>query len=407
MNPSDHEKCLHRQFKNDFKQFFIIRKALLLFQNQKLSNMKNTPFTKYHEALGARIVPFAGYNMPVEYTGITEEHLKVRTGVGVFDVSHMGEFWVNGPHALEFLQHITSNDVSALTDGKVQYTCFPNGKGGIVDDLLVYRFSETKYLLVVNAANIEKDWDWCVNHAAAFGISAGPGKDMNNASDGTAQLAVQGPLALKAMQKLTDVPITDMEYYTFKVLRFAGIDDVIFSTTGYTGSGGCEIYVRNADGPRLWEEVFRAGEEFGIKPIGLGARDTLRLEMGFCLYGNDINDTTSPIEAGLGWITKFVPGKNFIDRDLLLKQKEEGTDRRLKGFVMIDKGIPRQHYEVVDAQGNLIGEVTSGTMAPSLKQGLGLAYLNKGFWKNDTEIFIRVRGRDLKAQVASLPFYKQ
>jgi len=369
--------------------------------------MKNTPFLKYHEALGARIIPFAGYNMPVEYAGITEEHLTVRSGVGVFDVSHMGEFWVNGPRALDFLQHITSNDVSALTDGKIQYTCFPNGRGGIVDDLLVYRFSAEKYLLVVNAANIEKDWEWCVKHPAAFGITAGPGGQLNNASDGTAQLAVQGPLALKAMQKLTGEPVTDMEYYTFKVLKFAGIDDVIFSTTGYTGSGGCEIYIRNADAPRLWEEVFRAGEEYGIKPIGLGARDTLRLEMGFCLYGNDINDTTTPIEAGLGWITKFVPGKDFIDRDLLLKQKEEGTDRRLKGFVMIDKGIPRQHYEVVDAQGNLIGEVTSGTMAPSLKQGIGLAYLNKGFWKNDTEIFIRVRGRDLKAKVTALPFYKQ
>lgn len=369
--------------------------------------MKNTPFIKYHEALGARILPFAGYNMPIEYTGINEEHLAVRSGAGVFDVSHMGEFWVNGPRALDFLQHITSNDVSALTDGKVQYTCFPNGKGGIVDDLLVYRFSAEKYLLVVNAANIEKDWDWCVKHAAAFGITAGPGNDLNNASDGTAQLAVQGPLALRAMQKLTDEPIIDMEYYTFKVLKFAGIDDVIFSTTGYTGSGGCEIYIRNADASRLWEEVFRAGEEFGIRPIGLAARDTLRLEMGFCLYGNDINDTTSPIEAGLGWITKFVPGKEFIDRELLLKHKEEGTERRLKGFVMVDKGIPRQHYEVVDAGGNLIGEVTSGTMSPSLKQGIGMAYLNKGFWKSDTEIFIRVRGRDLRAKVAATPFYKQ
>jgi len=369
--------------------------------------MKNTPFLKYHEALGARIIPFAGYNMPVEYTGITEEHLTVRSGVGVFDVSHMGEFWVNGPRALDFLQYITSNDVSALTDGKVQYACFPNDRGGIVDDFLVYRFSAEKYLLVVNAANIEKDWEWCVKHAAAFGITAGPGGELNNASDRTAQLAVQGPMALKAMQKLTDEPVTDMEYYTFKVLKFAGIDDVIFSITGYTGSGGCEIYIRNADAPRLWEEVFRAGEEFGIKPVGLGARDTLRLEMGFCLYGNDINDTTTPIEAGLGWITRFVPDKDFIGRDLLLKQKEEGPERRLKGFVMIDKGIPRQHYEVVDADGNLIGEVTSGTMAPSLKQGIGLAYLNKGFWKSDTEIFIRVRGRDLKAKVTTLPFYKQ
>jgi aminomethyltransferase len=375
--------------------------------NTKPNSMKNTPFLEFHKASGARIIPFAGYNMPVEYSGITDEHLTVREKVGVFDVSHMGEFWVNGPHAQEFLQYVTSNDVSSLTDGKVQYTCFPNGKGGIVDDLLVYRFGKEKYLLVVNASNIEKDWAWCVQHATRFGISAGPGKDMNNASDGTAQLAVQGPLALKAMQKLTSENITDMEYYTFKVLKFAGIPDVILSTTGYTGAGGCEIYVRNADAPRLWEEVFRAGEEFGIKPVGLGARDTLRLEMGFCLYGNDINDTTSPIEAGLGWITKFVPGKDFIDRALLLRQKEEGTSRRLKGFLMIDKAIPRQHYEVVDASGKIIGEVTSGTMSPVLKQGIGMAYLHKDFWKNDSEIYIRVRGKDMKARVTSLPFIKK
>ncbi len=374
---------------------------------RKHNVMKNTPFLKFHEALGARIIPFAGYNMPVEYSGITDEHMTVREKVGVFDVSHMGEFWVNGPRALEFLQYVTSNDVSALTDGKVQYTCFPNGKGGIVDDLLVYRFSKEKYLLVVNASNIEKDWAWCVQNAARFGITAGPGKDMNNASDGTAQLAVQGPLALAAMQNLTSEKITDMEYYTFKVLKFAGIPDVILSTTGYTGAGGCEIYVRNADAPRLWEEVFRAGADYGIKPIGLGARDTLRLEMGFCLYGNDINDETSPIEAGLGWITKFVPGKDFIDRALLLKQKEEGTARRLKGFIMIDKAIPRQHYEVADSSGKIIGEVTSGTMSPVLKQGIGMAYLHKDFWKNDSEIFIRVRGKDMKARVTALPFVRK
>ena len=374
---------------------------------RKHNVMKNTPFLKFHEALGARIIPFAGYNMPVEYSGITDEHMTVRERVGVFDVSHMGEFWVNGPRALEFLQYVTSNDVSALTDGKVQYTCFPNGKGGIVDDLLVYRFSKEKYLLVVNASNIEKDWAWCVQNAARFGITAGPGKDMNNASDGTAQLAVQGPLALAAMQNLTSEKITDMEYYTFKVLKFAGIPDVILSTTGYTGAGGCEIYVRNADAPRLWEEVFKAGADYGIKPIGLGARDTLRLEMGFCLYGNDINDETSPIEAGLGWITKFVPGKDFIDRALLLKQKEEGTVRRLKGFIMIDKAIPRQHYEVADASGKIIGEVTSGTMSPVLKQGIGMAYLHKDFWKNDSEIFIRVRGKDMKARVTALPFVRK
>lgn len=367
--------------------------------------MKHTPFTQIHIDLGAKMVPFAGFYMPVEYTGIFDEHIAVREKVGVFDVSHMGEFRVKGPNALAFLQYITSNDVSSLYDGKVQYSCFPNGKGGIVDDLLVYRFSSDDYLLVVNAANIEKDWQWCVQHAGHFGIL--PGKEIINLSDSTAQLAVQGPLALKAMQKLTSASIEDMEYYTFKVIEFAGIKDVIFSTTGYTGAGGCEIYVKNEDGPRLWEAVFEAGKEFGIKPAGLGARDTLRLEMGYCLYGNDIDDTTSPIEAGLGWITKFVDGKDFIDRELLLKQKTEGTSRKLRGFEMIDKGIPRQHYEVFDSAGNKIGEVTSGTMSPILKKGIGMAYLNRGFWKPGTEIFIRIRNKDLKAEVVELPFYKK
>jgi len=350
------------------------------------------------------MVPFAGYNMPVEYFGITEEHVTVREKVGVFDVSHMGEFWVTGPSALDYLQYITSNDVSALFDGKIQYSCFPNGKGGIVDDLLVYRYNKDKYLLVVNAANIEKDWNWCVSNAAKFGLVVG--KDLINASDGLAQLAVQGPLALKAMQKLTKTPVEGMEYYTFKVIEFAGIKDVIFSTTGYTGAGGCEIYVKNEDGAKLWKAVFEAGKEFGIRPIGLGARDTLRLEMGFCLYGNDINDTTSPIEAGLGWITKFTDTKNFIDKPLLLKQKEAGVDKRLKGFVMLERGIPRQHYEVVNAKGEVIGEVTSGTMSPMMKQGIGMAYLNKGYWKTGTEIFIRIRNKDLKAQIVDLPIYK-
>lgn len=367
--------------------------------------MKNTPFIGFHEALGAKIVPFAGFNMPVEYCGINEEHITVREKLGVFDVSHMGEFWVTGPKAFDFIQHITSNDVAQLYDGKIQYSCFPNGRGGIVDDLLVYRFNAEKYLLVVNAANIQKDWDWCVSNADAFGLV--PGKSLVNASDATAQLAIQGPLALQAMQKLTKETVTDMEYYTFKVIEFAGIKDVIFSTTGYTGAGGCEVYIKNEDGIKLWEAVFSAGAEFGIKPIGLGARDTLRLEMGFCLYGNDINDTTSPIEAGLGWITKFNDKKNFVDKEILLKQKDLGTDRRLKGFVMIDKGIPRQHYEVVDNAGNIIGEVTSGTMSPMMKQGIGMAYLEKGFWKADTEIFIRVRGKDLKAKIVNLPIYKK
>ncbi len=365
--------------------------------------MKKTAFNNFHHEAGARMVPFAGYEMPVEYTGINDEHTTVREGVGVFDVSHMGEFRVEGPGAFEFLQYITTNDVSALYDGKIQYSCFPNGKGGIVDDLLVYRYNKDKYLLVVNAANIEKDWNWCVKNAEKFGLKQG--RDLINDSENLSQLAIQGPLAMKAMQKLTGVPVMDMEYYTFKVIEFAGIRDVIFSTTGYTGAGGCEIYVRNEDGPRLWNAVFEAGREFNIKPVGLGARDTLRLEMGYCLYGNDINDTTSPIEAGLGWITKFTEGKDFIDRALLLEQKEKGVSRRLKGFVMLDRGIPRQHYEVVDASGKQIGEVTSGTMSPTTKQGIGMAYLASDYWKSGSEIFIRIRNKDLKAKVASLPVF--
>ncbi|MFP4488190.1 MAG: glycine cleavage system aminomethyltransferase GcvT [Bacteroidales bacterium] len=367
--------------------------------------MKHTPFTKFHEDLGAKMVPFAGYNMPVEYTGINDEHIAVREKVGVFDVSHMGEFWVTGPKALDYLQYITSNNVAALLDGKVQYSCFPNGRGGIVDDLLVYRFSDEKYLLVVNAANIEKDWKWCVENAEKFGMS--PGKGIENASDTTAQLAVQGPLALKAMQKLTGENIIDMEYYSFKEMPFAGIDSVIFSTTGYTGAGGCEIYVGNNDAARLWKAVFEAGEEFGIKPVGLGARDTLRLEKGFCLYGNDIDDTTSPIEAGLGWITKFTDDKDFIDKEYLLKQKEEGVDKRLKGFVMTERGIPRHGYEVFNEEGEKIGTVTSGTMSPMMKQGIGMAYLRKGYWKEGTEIFIKVRNKNLKASVVKFPIYKK
>lgn len=363
--------------------------------------MKNTAFTKFHQAAGARMVSFAGYNMPVEYSGINEEHIAVRERVGVFDVSHMGEFRVTGPASLEFLQYITSNDVSSLFDGKIQYSCFPNGRGGIVDDLLVYRYNQEKYLLVVNAANIEKDWNWCSENAVCFGLITG--KDLINASDDISQLAIQGPLALKTMQKLTSTPVEEMENYTFKVIEFAGISEVIFSTTGYTGSGGCEIYMKNEDGPKIWEAVFEAGKEFDIKPIGLGARDTLRLEMGYCLYGNDINDQTSSIEAGLDWITKFTSGKNFIDKALLLKQKEQGVEKRLKGFVMIDRGIPRQHYKVVNTGGEVIGEVTSGTMSPMMKQGIGMAYLKRGYWKPDTEIFILIRNKELKAKVVNLP----
>lgn len=361
--------------------------------------MKTTAFTKFHEAMGAKMVPFAGFYMPVQYEGLLLEHEVVRKGVGVFDVSHMGEFWVEGPKALDFIQYVTTNDASKLFPGKVQYSCFPNGKGGIVDDLLVYKMEDEKYLLVVNAANIDKDWAW-VNSQNNFGVK------LTNASDDTAQLAIQGPLALKAMQKLTDTTITDMEYYTFKYLTFAGIENVLLSTTGYTGSGGCEIYVKNEDADKLWNAVFEAGKEFGIKPIGLGARDTLRLEMGFCLYGNDINDTTSPIEAGLGWITKFTDEKNFIDKDVMLKIKAEGPKKKLVGFEMIDRGIPRQHYPILDAAGNNIGEVTSGTMAPSLKTNIGMGYVATEFAKNDTEIFVGIRDKAIKAKVCKIPFYK-
>jgi aminomethyltransferase len=361
--------------------------------------MKHTAFTAMHEAAGAKMVEFAGFFMPVQYEGLNAEHETVRKALGVFDVSHMGEFWVKGPKALEFVQWVTSNDASKLTDGKVQYSCFPNDKGGIVDDLLVYRINEETYLLVVNAANIDKDWAWVTSQNKM-------GATLYNASDEISQLAIQGPLALKAMQKLTDTPIEDMEYYTFKKVNFAGIKDVILSTTGYTGAGGCEIYFANEDAPAIWKAVFEAGAEFGIKPIGLGARDTLRLEMGFCLYGNDINDTTSPIEAGLGWITKFTDEKEFINKAALLKHKTDGVSKKLVGFEMIDKGIPRQHYPILDADGNVIGEVTSGTQSPSLKQAIGMGYVPTAMAKADSEIFISIRDKAIKAKIVKLPFYK-
>ncbi|MBP6978826.1 MAG: glycine cleavage system aminomethyltransferase GcvT [Bacteroidales bacterium] len=366
--------------------------------------MKFTAFTKFHEQLGAKMVEFAGYWMPVQFEGVNVEHETVRNSLGVFDVSHMGEIWIRGPKALDLIQFIASNDASKLTDGKVQYSCFPNGKGGIVDDLLVYRIAEGEYFLVVNAANIEKDWNWIRLNGEKMGLKVGT--DMVNASDEYAQLAVQGPLALKAMQKLTTEPVVDMEYYTHKTIDFAGVKDVLFATTGYTGSGGCEIYMKNDVAPAIYQAVFEAGKEFGIKSIGLGARDTLRLEMGFCLYGNDIDDTTSPIEAGLGWITKFADYRNFMDMEYLLKQKQEGVTRRLKGFEMIDKGIPRQHYPILNQAGEKIGEVTSGTMAPSLKKAIGMGYVNKGYWDADNEIHIEVRGRLLKAKIVKTPFYK-
>ncbi len=361
--------------------------------------MKKTALNKMHREMGGKMVEFVGFDMPVQFEGINVEHETVRTNVGVFDVSHMGEFWVEGPDAFDLIQKISTNDVAALFDGKVQYSCFPNGKGGIVDDFLCYRFNDEKYLLVVNAANIDKDWAY-INDQNTFGAK------LTNASDEISQLAVQGPLGLKAMQKLTSEKVEDMEYYKFKVLEFAGVKDVIFSTTGYTGSGGCEIYMNNEDAETIYKAVLEAGEEFGIKPIGLGARDTLRLESGFSLYGNDIDDNTSPIAAGLGWITKFVDGNDFIDRDLFLSQKENGVPRRLKGFVMEERAIPRQHYEVCDADGNVIGEVTSGTMSPMLKKGVGMAYVDKPYWKDGSEIHIRVRNKLLKAVVQRPPFWK-
>lgn len=366
--------------------------------------MKRTAFTAFHESLGAKMVPFAGYLMPLQFEGLIDEHLCVRNGVGVFDVSHMGEVWVKGPKAEAFVQRITTNDVRKLYDGKVQYSCYPNGKGGIVDDLLVYRINGETFLLVINAANIEKDWNWMVLQAAQDGLEVG--KELYNASDEIAQLAVQGPLALKAMQKLTAEPIEDMEYYTFKRLEFAGVKDIILSTTGYTGSGGCEIYVANKDAARIYKAVFEAGADYGIQSIGLGARDTLRLEMGFCLYGNDISDTTSPLEAGLGWITKFSDGNDFIDRPLMEKMKAEGLKRMLRGFEMIDKGIPRQHYEICDEHGNTIGEVTSGTMSPSLKKAIGMGYVVLPFEKIGQIIYIKIREKLLKAEIVKLPFYK-
>ncbi|MCK9305714.1 MAG: glycine cleavage system aminomethyltransferase GcvT [Bacteroidales bacterium] len=368
--------------------------------------MKSTPFTQKHIEMGAKMVPFAGYNMPVEYTGINEEHNHVREKVGVFDVSHMGEIWVKGPSALAFLQYTTSNDVSVLTPGKIQYSCFPNGKGGIVDDLLVYCVDQVTYLLVVNASNIDKDYAHLSAIAPKFGIT--PGRELYNASDEICQLAVQGPLALRAMQKICDTDVEGMEYYTFKKLTIAGIKDAIFSTTGYTGSGGCEIYVANKDADRLWKAVFEAGKEFDIRPIGLGARDTLRLEMGFCLYGNDIDDTTSPIEAGLGWITKFSEAKgDFVDKVLMQGQKEKGVSRKLTGFELVDKGIPRHGYPVCDESGNEIGVVTSGTMGPAVRKAIGMAYVTPAFSKAGSEIFIKVRDKLIKAVVVKTPFYKR
>ncbi len=342
--------------------------------------------------------------MPIEFTGINDEHAAVRRSAGLFDVSHMGEIWVKGPNALSFLQHVTTNDVSTLFDGKIQYSCFPNGRGGIVDDLLVYRIDAATYLLVVNAANTAKDWDFLCQYAPKFGLT--PGKELYNASDEIAQLALQGPNAMKIVQKLCPASVVDMEYYTFRKVDIAGIRDAILSATGYTGAGGCEIYVANEDADKLWDAVWAAGEEYGLQAIGLGARDTLRLEMGYTLYGNDIDDTTSPIEAGLGWITKFAEGKDFVDRAYMEKLKAEGVSKKLIGFEMVDRGIPRHGYEIADATGKVIGAVTSGTMSPSLKIGIGMGYVIPEFSKAGSEIFVVVREKLLKAKVVKTPFYK-
>lgn len=359
--------------------------------------MKLTPFTHKHIDAGAKMLPFAGYNMPIEYSGIKDEHMTVRNAVGVFDVSHMGEIWVKGAKALDFIQKVTSNDASKLTIGQAQYSCFPNGKGGIVDDLLVYYYEPEKYLLVVNASNIEKDYNWLVSQNSE-------GAELENASDRIAQLAIQGPKAIEALQSLTSVDLKSIPYYTFKVGDFAGVENVIISATGYTGAGGFELYFYNEFADKIWDAVFEAGKEFGIKPIGLGARDTLRLEMGFCLYGNDIDDTTSPLEAGLGWITKFTDSKDFIDKAFMLKLKEEGLQKRLRGFKMIDRGIPRHEYEIVDANDQPIGTVTSGTMSPVLNVGIGMGYINAEYSAIGTEIYIKIRNKLLKAEVVKIPF---
>lgn len=359
--------------------------------------MKKTALTDIHIKTGAKMVPFAGYNMPVQYSSIVAEHETVRKAVGVFDVSHMGEFILKGDYALDLIQRVTSNDASKLYDGKVQYSCLPNETGGIVDDLLVYRMDEKTYMLVVNASNIDKDWNW---------ISKYNGGDvqMTDISDRTSLLAVQGPKAAEALQSLTDVDLASMEYYTFKRSTFANVENVIISATGYTGAGGFELYFDNRHAPHLWEAIFKAGEPFGIKPIGLAARDTLRLEMGFCLYGNDIDDTTSPLEAGLGWVTKF--NKDFVNNEALKKQKETGISKKLIGFEMIDRGIPRHDYAIVNADGNIIGKVTSGTQSPSLQKAVGLGYVENAFAKEGTEIYIKIRDQKIKAKVVKPPFYK-
>lgn len=360
--------------------------------------MKTTALTQKHISLSAKMVEFAGYNMPVSYTGLNEEHHAVRNSVGVFDVSHMGEFILKGEHALDLIQKVTSNDASVLTDGKAQYSCLPNDKGGIVDDLIVYRIDAKTYMLVVNASNIEKDWNWIRQHDT-WNV------DMKNISDRTSLLAIQGPNAIHTLQKLTDIKLADIPYYSFARGKFNGVDNVVISNTGYTGAGGFELYFDNEHADKMWDAIFEAGKEFDIKPIGLGARDTLRLEMGFCLYGNDIDDSTSPIEAGLGWITKFT--KDFTNRAHIESQKQNGAGRKLVGFEMIDRGIPRHDYAIADADGNTIGKVTSGTQSPSLNKAIGMGYVTPAFAKADSEIFVIIRDKPVKAKVVKIPFLKK
>jgi aminomethyltransferase len=358
--------------------------------------MKNTALSHIHESLGAKMVPFAGFNMPVSYEGVNAEHETVRNAVGVFDVSHMGEFLLSGENALALIQKVTSNDASTLEIGKAQYSCLPNNDGGIVDDLIIYKIKEDQYLLVVNASNIDKDWDW-ISSFNDLGV------DMKNLSEDYSLLAIQGPKAVEAMQSLTSIDLAAIKYYHFEVADFAGIEHVIISATGYTGSGGFEIYCKNSEVEQIWNKVFEAGADFGIKPVGLAARDTLRLEMGFCLYGNDINDLTSPLEAGLGWITKFT--KEFTNSENLKKQKEAGVTKKLVGFELIERGIPRHDYEIVDADGNNIGIVTSGTQSPSLGKAIGMGYVKTEFSAVDSEIYILIRDKKIAAKVVKLPFY--
>lgn len=360
--------------------------------------MKNTPFTQKHISLGAKMAEFAGYNMPISYTGINDEHAAVRNNAGIFDVSHMGEFILKGQHALDLIQRVTTNDASKLTAGKAQYSCFPNDEGGIVDDLIVYCLEENKsYMLVVNASNIQKDWNWVSKHNNKK-------VEMHNISDKTCLLAIQGPNATKILQPLTDVDILNLKYYTFVKGTFAGVENVLISATGYTGSGGIEIYFedKNDDAEKIWDKIFEVGAPQGLKPIGLGARDTLRLEMGYCLYGNDIDDKTSPLEAGLGWITKFT--KDFIARDIIEQQKADGIQQKLVGFEMVEKGIPRHDYEIKDFSGTTIGKVTSGTQSPSLGKAIGLGYVRPVFANIDAKIYIKVRDKLLQAKVVKLPF---